>query len=62
MVDVSKHTSKSTWNSIHKYGVTIYYDGRDNDAWYLLMNVMFLCPNGNVFIGTVDKIKEHKDA
>jgi hypothetical protein len=62
MVDVSKHISKMTWNSIHKYGVTIYYDGWDNYAWCLLSNVMFPCPNGNVFISTINKIREHKDA
>ncbi len=27
-----------------------------------LSNVMFPCPNGNVFIGAIDKIREHKDA
>ncbi len=62
MVNVFKHISKTMWNSIHKYGVTIYFDGWDNDARCPLSNVMFPCPNGNVFIGAIDKIREHKDA
>jgi hypothetical protein len=62
MFDVSKHISKTMWNSIHKYGVTTYYDGWDNDAWCILLNVIFPSPNGNVFIGTIDKIRERKDA
>jgi hypothetical protein len=50
------------WNSIRKYGITIYSDGWDNDAWCPLLNIMFPCPKGNVFIGSIDKIREHKDA
>jgi hypothetical protein len=29
-VDVSKQVTKRTWDSIHKYGATICYDGWDN--------------------------------
>jgi hypothetical protein len=31
-VDVSKQVTERTWNSIHKYGTTICYDGWDNVA------------------------------
>jgi hypothetical protein len=36
--------------------------GTTNYAWCLLLNVMFPCPNGNVFISTIEKIREHNDA
>ncbi len=49
-------------NSIHKYGTTIYYNGWDNIAHCPLSNVMFVCPNGNVFIGSIDTIGEWKGA
>jgi hypothetical protein len=47
---------------IHKYGATICFNGWDNVAWHPLLNVMFVCPSGNVFIGFIDTIREQKDA
>jgi hypothetical protein len=48
------------WNLIHKYGATIC--SCDNVAWHPLLNVMFACPSGDVFIGSIDTIGEQKDA
>ncbi len=49
-------------NYIHKYGTTICFDGWDNVAQRTLLNVMFVCPNGNVFITfAIDTLEEHKD-
>jgi len=60
-MDVSKHVTKRTWNSIHKYGTTTYSDGWDNVARHPLLNVMFACPSGDVFIGSIDTKGEWKD-
>jgi hypothetical protein len=49
-------------NSIHKYRETIYFNGWDNIAQHALLNVMFVCPNGNVFINAIDTTRECKDA
>jgi len=62
-VDVSKQIFNRTQNSIHKYGATICFDGWDNVAQCPLLNVMFVCPNGNVFATfAIETSKEHKDA
>jgi hypothetical protein len=61
-VGVSKQVTKSTHNSIHKHGATIYSNSWDNVAWHPLLNVMFACPSGDVFIGSIDKTREWKDA
>jgi hypothetical protein len=53
---------KRTWNSIHKYGTTICSDGWDNVAWCPLLNVMFACPSGDVFISSIKSTREWKDA
>jgi hypothetical protein len=50
------------WNLIHKYGATICSDSWDNVAWHPLLNVMFACPSGDVFIGSIDTTREQKDA
>jgi len=50
------------WNLIYKYGATICPDGCDNVARHPLLNIMFACPSGNVFIGSIDTTKEWKDA
>ncbi len=59
---VSKQVIKRTWNLIHKYRTTIYFDGWDNVAWHPLLNIMIACPSGNVFIGSINTIREQKDA
>jgi hypothetical protein len=61
-VDVSKQVIKKMRNSIHKYGATICFDGWDNIARCPLLNVMFACPSGDVFIGSIDTTREWKDA
>jgi len=50
------------WNLIRKYGATICFNGWDNVAWHPLLNVMFACPSGDVFIGSIDTTREWKDA
>jgi hypothetical protein len=59
---VSKQVTKRTRNLIHKYGITIYSNGWDNVAQCPLLNVMLICPSGDVFIGSIDTIGEQKDA
>ncbi len=61
-VDLSKHIFERMWNSIHKYGATICFNGWDNVVWCPLSNVVFICPNGDVFVGAIDTIGKHKDA
>jgi len=61
-VDVSKQVTKRTQNLIHKYGATICFNGWNNVAWHPLLNVMLVCPSGNVFIGSIDTTREQKDA
>jgi hypothetical protein len=61
MLKQSKVT-KRTWSSIHKYGATICFDGWDKVAWRPLLNVMFACPSGDVFIGCINSTMEWKDA
>ncbi len=43
---------------IHKYGTTICSKGWDNVAQRPLLNKMFSCSSGNVFIGSIDTIGE----
>jgi hypothetical protein len=50
------------WNSIHKYGATICFNGWDNVARHPLLNEMFTCLSGDVFIGSMDTTREQKDA
>jgi hypothetical protein len=47
---------------MHKYGATICLDGRDNINSYLLLNIMFICPNRYLFLGAIDIIRDQKDA
>ncbi len=52
-MDAFKEVIERTHNLIHKYGMTICFDGWDNIAEHPLLNVMFACPNGNVLFGLV---------
>ncbi len=47
---------------IHKYGTTICFIGWDNVTQHPLLNIMFACPSGDVFIGSIDTTGEWKDA
>ncbi len=49
-------------NSIHKYGVTICSDGWDNINNHLLLNIMFVCSNQDLFLETINIIGDQKDA
>ncbi len=48
---MSKQVTERTQNAICKYGATICFNGWDNVD----------CPNGDVFIGSIDTIGEWKD-
>jgi hypothetical protein len=48
-------------NWIHKYGITICFDGWDKIAQCPLLHIMFVYLNGDVFIGSIDIIGEWKD-
>jgi hypothetical protein len=50
--------TERTWSLIDKYGTTICSYGWDNVAWHPLLNVMFACPSGDVFIGPIDSTRE----
>jgi hypothetical protein len=58
---VSKQVITRTWNSIHKYGVTICSNGWDNISQHPLLNVMFAYLSGNVFKGSIDTTREWND-
>jgi hypothetical protein len=51
---VKVEIEKATKQSIAVYGVTICLNAWDNVIHRPLMNVMLVCPVGNVFIGSVD--------
>jgi len=61
-VDVSKTQLLKDTKFHSQIGTTIYYDVWSNVARHPLLNVMFVYPNGNVFIGAIDTTWECKDA
>ncbi len=61
-VDMSKHVVEKMWNSIHKYGTTTYCDGWDIVIRRPLLNMMFTCPNVDVFLNCITTTMERKDA
>jgi hypothetical protein len=61
-VDLFKHVFESMWNFIYKYGTTICFNGWDNVVCCPLSNIVFTCPNGDVFVGAINTTKKHKDA
>jgi hypothetical protein len=60
-VIVSKLIVKNIQSSTHKYGATICLNGWDNVARHPLLNVMFVCPNGDVFLSAINIMGECKD-
>lgn len=50
------------WNFIDKHGATISSNGWDNVVKHPLLNLIFFCPNADIFLGAIDTIKECKDA
>jgi hypothetical protein len=51
-----------TKNSIHKYGAIICSDEWDNINICPLLNIILVYPNRNLFLKTIDTIKDLKDA
>jgi hypothetical protein len=49
-------------HKIHKYGVTLCADGWDNVQNRPLLNIIQTGTRGDLFLGTIDTIGEHKDA
>jgi hypothetical protein len=56
-VDMSKLVTKRMRNSIHKYGATICSNVWDNVIRHQLLNMMFVCLNGDVFLGAIDTME-----
>jgi hypothetical protein len=61
-MDVSKQVTERTQNVSHKCGTTICSNGCNNFSQRPLLNIMFSCPNGDAFMGSIDTIGEWKDA
>ncbi len=61
-VIMSKLIATNIQNSIHKYGATICSNGWDNIARHPLLNMMFVCPNGDVFLSAINTMRKYKDA
>jgi hypothetical protein len=61
-VDLFKHIFERMWNYIHKYETIICFNGCDNVVWCPLLNIMFTCPNGDVFVGAIETIGKRKIA
>ena len=51
---VQAEVKKATKQSIEAYGATICTDKWNNVTRRPLMNVMLLCPTGNIFLGSID--------
>ena len=60
-VDVEKKVEEKLGNSIGKYGVTICCHGWNNVQNRLLLNIVQCGPNGDLFLGTINTIGNHKD-
>jgi hypothetical protein len=57
---VEAEVKKATKQSIEVYGATICTDGWDNLTCRPLMNVMLLCPVGDIFLGSIDTTRNKK--
>ena len=57
---VEAEVKKAIKQSIEVYGATICTDGWDNVTRRPLMNVMLLCPTGDIFLGSIDKTRNKK--
>lgn len=58
---VKTMVSERTKTSIQHYGATICSDGWSDTNTRPLLNVMLVCPAGDVFLGSVDTTGEKKD-
>ena len=52
---------EKTKHCISLYGATICSDGWDNVVHRPLMNVMLVCPVGDIFVGSIDTTGNKKD-
>jgi hypothetical protein len=57
---VEAEVKKATKQSIEVYGATICTDGWDNVTRQPQMNVMLLCPAGDIFLGSIDTTRNKK--
>jgi hypothetical protein len=60
--EVERKTTIQLGDSLHKYGVTLCADGWDNVQNRPLLNIIQIGTRGDLFLGTIDTIGEHKDA
>ena len=60
-VDLDKQLKEKMGNSIERYGVTICCDGWDNVQNRPFLNIVQCGTKGDVFLGTIDTIGNHKD-
>ena len=57
---VEAEVKKATKQSIKVYGAIICTDRWDNITRWPLMNVMLLCPTGDIFLGSIDTTTNKK--
>ncbi len=60
--DLLKCVAERIKNSIHKYGATICSNGWDKANSHPLLNIMLVCPNGDLFLGAINTTRDQKDA
>jgi hypothetical protein len=60
--EVEKKTTTQLGDSLHKYGVTLCANGWNNVQSRPLLNIIQTRTRGELFLGTINTIGEHKDA
>jgi hypothetical protein len=60
--EVERKKTTQLGDSLHKYGVTLCADGWDNVQSRPLLNIIQTGTCGDLFLGTIDTTREHKDA
>ena len=59
--NLDKYVKEKLGNSIEKYSITLCCDGWDNVQNWPLLNMVQCGTKGDVFLGTIDTTKNHKD-
>jgi hypothetical protein len=60
--EVERKTTTQLGDSLHKYGIALCVDGWDNVQNRPLLNIIQIGTRGDLFLGTIDTTREHKDA
>jgi hypothetical protein len=58
---VERKITTQLGDSLQKYGITLCTDGWDNVQSRPLLNIIQTGIRGDLFLGTIDTIGEHKD-